>query len=98
MSAHALAVEPRSAMSLNIPPEFERAILERVASGAYETPEDVLRACLKALDRYEDDLSVDHEWLKRAIQEGIESEENEPLIPSDVAIDRMRARARGAHR
>ena len=97
MGAHALAAEPRSAMSLNIPPEFERAILDRVASGAYETPEEVLKACLEALDRYEDDLSVDHEWLKRAIQEGIESAENEPLIPSEVAIERMRARTRGVH-
>ncbi|HEX8906387.1 MAG TPA: hypothetical protein VF771_16175, partial [Longimicrobiaceae bacterium] len=58
MSAHAAAaVEQRSAMSLNIPPEFERAVLERVQSGEYESTDAVLEACLEALEQREQDLA-----------------------------------------
>ena len=94
MSAHALAVEPRSAMSLNIPVEFERAILERVASGAYETPEDVLKACLEGLSLLEAQLEEDHEWLKREVKIGIDEADRGELIPGDEAIASIRAEVR----
>ena len=96
MSAHAAAVaEPRPPMSLNIPPEFERAVLERVQSGEYASTDDVLKACLEALEQRESDLAEETEWLRREIQLGIESAENEPVIPGDEAVELMRARARG---
>jgi len=41
-------------MSLNVPIEFERAIHERVESGAYASHEDVFAACLTALGEWED--------------------------------------------
>jgi antitoxin ParD1/3/4 len=95
MSAHALAaVEPISAMSLNIPPEFERAILERVASGAYETPEDVLKACLEALTLMEAELAENHEWLKREVQIGIDEGDRGELIPGDEALASIRSEVR----
>ena len=93
MGAHALAAEPRSDMSLNIPPEFERAILERVASGAYETPEDVLKACLEGLSLLEAELEEDHEWIRQQIQlardeldrgEGIPGEESRARVLAEV--------------
>jgi Arc/MetJ-type ribon-helix-helix transcriptional regulator len=80
-------------MSLNIPPEFERAILERVASGAYETPEDVLKACLEGLSLLEAELAEDHEWIKEQIQlardeldrgEGIPGEESRARVLAEV--------------
>ena len=94
MSAHALAVEPRSAMNLNIPPEFERAILDRVASGAYETPEDVLKACLEALTLMEAELAENHEWLKREVQIGIDEADRGELIPGAEALASIRAEVR----
>jgi Arc/MetJ-type ribon-helix-helix transcriptional regulator len=94
MSAHAAVIEPRSPMSLNIPPEFERAILERVASGAYASTDDVLNACLQALIVLEEDLADDHEWLKREIQIGIDEADRREVIPRDEAIASIRAEVR----
>ncbi|MBV9109657.1 MAG: hypothetical protein JO306_09655 [Gemmatimonadetes bacterium] len=81
-------------MSLNIPVEFERAILERVASGAYETPEDVLKACLEGLSLLEAQLEEDHEWLKREVKIGIDEADRGELIPGDEAIASIRAEVR----
>ena len=81
-------------MSLNVPPEFERAVLERVASGAYESTDDVLKACLEALTLLEADLAEDHEWLKREIQIGIDELDRGEGIPRERAIEMMRAEVR----
>ncbi|HSU13421.1 hypothetical protein [Longimicrobium sp.] len=78
-------------MSLNIPPEFERAVLERVASGAYESTEDVLKACLEALELLEADMAEENEWLRREVQIGIDEADRGELIPRDEAIASMRA-------
>jgi putative addiction module CopG family antidote len=87
-------VEPRFPMNLKVPPEFESAILERVASGAYESTDDVLRACLEALTLLEAGLDDQNGSLRRAVQIGIDSANHEPIIPREEAIERMRARAR----
>jgi antitoxin ParD1/3/4 len=94
MSAHAAVIEPRSPMSLNIPPEFERAVLERVESGAYASTDDVLKACLEALARLEGDAAEDHEWLRREIQIGIDEADRGELIPGDEALASIRAEVR----
>ena len=55
MSEHATAeAEQASATTLNITPEFERAVLERVESGDYESTDHVLAACVHALGIHED--------------------------------------------
>lgn len=82
-------------MNLNVPPEFESAVLERVASGAYESTDDVLRACLEALTLLEADMTDRNESLRHAVQIGIDSANHEPIIPREEAIERMRTRARG---
>lgn len=89
------AAQQRSEMSLNIPPEFERAVLERVQSGAYASTDDVVLAALAALQEAEAD-EAENELLRREIEIGIHSAENEPLIPGDEVIAYMHAVARGA--
>ena len=91
MSVQAAVVEPRLPMSLNIPPEFERAVLERVQSGAYESTDDVLKACLEALEMIE---AEDDEWLKREIQAGLDELDRGEGIPGDQALAMARAELR----
>jgi antitoxin ParD1/3/4 len=80
-------------MSLNIPPEFERAILDRVVSGAYETPEDVLKACLEALEAREAE-TLRFEELRREIQIGLDQYERGEYSDGKEAIARIRERIR----
>ena len=82
-------------MSLNIPPEFERAVLERVESGQYASPEEVLRACLEALEREEESESSQLDALRHEIELGIRSAEEEELISAADVKELIRARLRG---
>lgn len=67
-------------MSLQITPEFERAVMERVESGAYENTEAVLDACIEALELMEADIAAeDVEWLEREIESAEDDEAREVL-------------------
>lgn len=79
-------------MSLNLPPEFERAIRERVESGAYASAEDVFAACLKALNEWEDVQRAKFETLRAEIQVGIEQLDRGEGIDGEEALQRIRAR------
>ena len=87
-----LAAEPPSAMSLNIPPEFERAVLERVASGAYESTDDVLLACLAALEDEEREDEARLESLRRDVRHAMEQHDRGEFSPVDEAFARIRER------
>jgi Arc/MetJ-type ribon-helix-helix transcriptional regulator len=79
-------------MSLSLPNEFERAVLDRVSSGQYASPEDVLSAMMEALDDDEAEYVSKLEALRRKIDVGLESEKRDPLIPSGEAEAWLRAR------
>lgn len=53
MPSLAIAPQERSSMSLTLPPEFERAIRERVGTSNYETAWDVFATCVGAVHRLE---------------------------------------------
>jgi antitoxin ParD1/3/4 len=79
-------------MSLNVPPEFERAIRERVESGAYASEADVFAACLKALAEWEDVQRAKYEKLRGEIQAGIDQLDRGEGIDGEEALQRIRAR------
>jgi len=87
------AAQQRSQMSLIVPPEFERAVQERVQSGAYVSANEVFVAALTALQEAEAD-EVENDQLRGEIEIGIQSAENEALIPGDEVIAQLRARVR----
>ena len=78
-------------MPLNIPPELERAILERVESGEYASTDDVLRACLDALEAEENEREARRERMRRALDAPAAEVEGE-TIDSDEALARAIAR------
>jgi putative addiction module CopG family antidote len=84
--------EPLSAMSLNIPPEFERAVLERVASGAYGSTDEVLLACLAALEDEERQDEARLESLRHDVRLAMEQHERGEYSPLDEAFARIRER------
>jgi putative addiction module CopG family antidote len=79
-------------MSLNVPPEFERAIRERVESGAYASEDAVFRACLEALAFWEDDQHAKLGALRRDVDEATEELRQGGGSPMDEVFARLRAR------
>jgi len=81
-------------MALRIPPDFERAVLDRVASGRYASVEDVLEACLEALSQTEESPAEEMEWLRAQVDVGIAEADRGELIPGDEAFRQIRAELR----
>jgi antitoxin ParD1/3/4 len=75
-----------TAMSLRLPPEFERAVLQRVQSGQYESADAVFAACLELLEREERDYDDKLAWLQRDLDVGIEEIERGEVIEGEQAF------------
>ena len=73
-------------MDSQYPPRIEKLIRRKMASGRYESEEELLLLALKALDEQEDeDLS--------AIKDGLDSlDRGEKGIPLDEAFRQLRSR------
>jgi putative addiction module CopG family antidote len=84
--------QQRCEMSLNVPPEFERAIRERVESGAYASPEAVFLACLVALEQWEAEQEAKLQALRRDIEFGREQIRNGQCSPMEELFEPLRAR------
>lgn len=92
MATALAAAQQRYPMSLNVPPDFERAIRERVESGAYASEADVFAACLEALGEWEDVQRAKYEKLRAEIQMGIDQLERGQVVDGEEALQRIRAR------
>jgi putative addiction module CopG family antidote len=72
-------------MPIQLPPELETLVRNRMATGNYESEEDLIRRALVALENEEDDL--------RAVEQAIrEWHEGDAGIPIDDAFAAVRAR------
>ena len=65
--------------------ELQEGVEARVASGAYGSASEVLRAALRALDREE--AAVD-EWLRKKVDEAFA--DPQPDIPAGTVFARLR--------
>lgn len=92
MSTAVEAAHPRSHMSLTLPPEFERAVRERVESGAYASADDVFAACLEALAQWEAEQEAKLEALRRDVDHATEQLRRGEGSPMDEVFERLRAR------
>ena len=74
------------AMSLKIPAEFERAVLQRVDSGQYESADAVFSACLELLQREEHDRDAKLAWLQHELDIGNADIERGDVIEGERAV------------
>jgi len=86
------AAQPRSEMSLNVPPEFERAVLQRVQSGQYDSVEHVIAACLHGLALWEAEQEAKLEALRRDADLGREQLRRGEGSPGTEVFERIRRR------
>ena len=70
-------------MAFHYPPLVEQVIRQKMASGRYESEEQLLLQALDSLDEEEDDV--------KAIEEALESlDRGEPGVPLDEAFEKLR--------
>jgi len=67
-------------MHLDLPPDLETLINKRLSSGAYASPEDVLRRALEAQDAEESWTHEERRALSAHIEEGYQQAERGELI------------------
>ena len=72
-------------MQLNVPPDLETLINKRLSSGAYASPEDVLRRALEAQDAEETWTEEEREALTAHLEEGFRQAERGELLDSSLA-------------
>ena len=72
-------------MAYQFPPDVDKLVKERLASGKYASEDDVLREALQALSEEEEDLA--------AVQQAIaELEAGDQGVPLDEAFDSIRGK------
>lgn len=57
-------------MHISLPSSLQHAVMEKVASGAYPSPEDVISAALQMLFQHEQDEARKLEALREAVRIG----------------------------
>jgi antitoxin ParD1/3/4 len=75
--------ETEATMDSPLTTDTERRIAEKVANGPYESGEEVIDKALTLLDAHEAEQAEKLEWLRDAIQKGIDSG---PSVPADDAF------------
>jgi putative addiction module CopG family antidote len=78
-------------MEITLTPKLERFVQERVRSGEYSSPDDVISAALHLFHCRERHLA----WLRRMIQEGIDDLEAGRHAPAEEVFARLRAERAG---
>lgn len=80
-------------MNVNLTPQLEEMIRQKVASGFYNSASEVVREALRLMERQDRQRQIRLEELRREIQRGIDSG---PAAPLDMDAIRQRCHARFA--
>jgi antitoxin ParD1/3/4 len=80
------------ATSYSIGKHFEAFIESLVASGRYSTASEIIRDGLRMVEEREQDREAKLEWLRAAIQEGLDSPSEE--VDIDEMIEDVKRRGR----
>ena len=82
-------------MQITLPSDMEAAVRTRVDSGAFASPEDVVRAALVALKQQEEFGDFAPGELDELLAEGEASIDKEGTLDGDDAFEARRARRAG---
>jgi Arc/MetJ-type ribon-helix-helix transcriptional regulator len=85
-------------MNLSLSTSVQKLLDERVKSGKYATPEDVVAAAILTLDQQEQFGDFELGELDRLLAEGEQSIEQEGTLDGDKAFLRRRSQSARGHR
>lgn len=77
-------------MNVNLTPKLEEFVHQKVSSGSYNNASEVVREALRLLEERDQEREAKLQWLRQAIQEGIDSG---PAVPMED-IETLKAEAR----
>lgn len=80
-------------MNVNLTPQLEKLIKEKVASGLYNSASEVVREALRLMEEQDRVRAVKLEQLRRDIREGLESGEPTPWDAEEIKREGRRRRA-----
>lgn len=83
------------AMNINLTPQLEELVRQKVASGLYTSASEVVREALRLMDEQDRIRAVKLEQLRQDIREGLESG---PATPWSLAEAQQEGRQRRAAR
>jgi len=72
-------------MTVELSPKMEALIRERIESGAFATPEEVVESALESWNHEDDWMSQNREEIAAMIEEGWQEAQRGELIDGDVA-------------
>ena len=83
-------------MQITLPPKARKLVNERLKSGRYASPDEVVLAGLSSLRRQEQLGAFSPGELERLVAEGEASIEREGTVPADEVFSALRRRADAA--
>ena len=80
-------------MDISLSSQLEKVVKEKVASGLYNSPSEVVGEALRLLDDHDRLQQIKLERLRNDIQEGLDSGESAPLDIEDIKAEARKRRA-----
>lgn len=80
-------------MNINLTPQLESMVREKVSSGRYTSASEVVREALRLMEEQDHLRAAKLEQLRQAIREGVDSGVATPLSMAEVKIEGRRRRA-----
>jgi antitoxin ParD1/3/4 len=71
-------------MNINLTPQLEDLVRQKVASGLYTSASEVVREALRLMDEKDRLMNAKLEQLRQDIREGLESGPAEPWDPEEI--------------
>lgn len=71
-------------MNINLTPQLELLVKEKVASGLYNSASEVVREALRLMEAQDRYQTAKLDQLRRDIREGLDSGEPVPWDPEDI--------------
>jgi antitoxin ParD1/3/4 len=79
-------------MDIAINKKNQARIAEKVDSGKYRSPDEVVEVALRLLDQHDEMIAQELEALRAKVQAGIEQADEGNLLSEDEVFDRLERR------
>ena len=85
-------------MSIQLTPEFEQLIENKVKSGPYKSASEVIAEALRLLEQRDRIFADNKDAVRAKIEQGWQSAQREELVDGDEVFDRIHAELEGRDR